>query len=93
MLGIATMAATWHPSSEVLVAQLLLGPSAPSSQVTNTTTCPVWYSALLKIVGRLFLSQVSPWGTVPSCMSSIRFGVTNEKAGRLFVARSVASWP
>ena len=73
-------------------AQSLLVPPSPSSQVTNTAVLPLWYSLLSKIAGRLLASQVSPSWIVPSCMSSIRFGVTNENAGRVPAAKSVLSW-
>src|SRR5216683_2356422 len=89
VLGLMTIVATWHPTSAVLVAQSLLVP--PSSQVRNTAVVPLWYPALLKITGRLLASQASPWATVPSCMSPIRFGVTNENAGSVLLARSAAS--
>jgi hypothetical protein len=93
VLGLATIAATWQLWSVVLVAQSSpLEPPVPSSQTTKTAVLPLWYSELLKIVGKLLASHVSPWAMVPSCMSSIRFGVTNENAGRLLLARSLASW-
>src|ERR1700722_20481202 len=66
---------------------------SPSSHVIITATWPAWYSALFRIVGRLPASQAFPSATVPSCMSSIKLGVTNEKAGRRLAARSEASWP
>src|SRR5215469_1642600 len=77
--------------SVVFSAQLLLVPPSPSSQVMNTAVLPLWYSALLKMVGRLLASQLSPSWMVPSCMSSIRFGVTNENAGSALAARSELS--
>ena len=43
------------------------------------------------MAGRLSESQVSPSAIVPSCMSSIRLGVTNEKAGSVPPERSDAS--
>ena len=46
----------------------------------------------LRIAETLFASQLSPWATVPSCMSSITFGVMNENAGSVPAARSEASW-
>src|SRR5262245_18123727 len=52
---------------------------------------PLVYSGLCKIAGRLASSHLSPSATVPSCMSSIRFGVTKENAGSLPADRSLAS--
>src|SRR6516225_681301 len=91
VLGLTTMVATWQPTSVVLVAHLLEVPPSPSSQVMNTAVEPLVYSGLFRIVGRLADSHLSPSATVPSCMSSIRFGVTKENAGSLPADRSLAS--
>jgi hypothetical protein len=58
----------------------------------NTAVLPLVYSGLLRMVGRLLDSHESPSATVPSCMSSITFGVMNENAGRVLSARSAGSW-
>src|SRR5215472_6122207 len=91
VLGLITRVATWQPTSAVLVAHLLEVPPSPSSQVMNTAVEPPVYSELFRIVGRLADSHLSPSATVPSCMSSIRFGVMKENAGSAFAARSLAS--
>src|SRR5262249_15005338 len=85
------MVARWQPTSVLLVAHVVAVPPSPSSQVMNTAVEPLVYSGLFKIVGRLAASQLSPSATVPSCMSSIRFGVTKENAGSLPADRSLAS--
>src|SRR5215467_9512100 len=86
------MVATRQLVSVVLVAQdSPFLPPVPSSQVMNTAVLPLVYSGLFRIVGRLLASHVSPSAMVPSCMSSIRFGVTKEKAGSELLDRSVAS--
>ena len=46
---------------------------------------------LFRIVGSLAASQLLPSAIVPSCMSWTRFGVMNENAGSLLLARSLAS--
>src|SRR6516165_7070342 len=66
-------------------------PPEPSSNVTNTAVEPLAYSELPRIFGRLADSQETPCAIVPSCMSSIRFGVMKEKAGSVLLARSVDS--
>src|SRR5215471_16837662 len=91
VLGLITMVATWQPTSVVLVAHLVAVPPSPSSQVMNTTVEPLVYSGLVRIVGRLAASHLSPTGTLLLCMSSIRFGVTKENAGSLPADRSRAS--
>jgi hypothetical protein len=58
----------------------------------KSTTLPFWYSVELRMAGTFEASQPSPWAIVPSCMSSIWFGVTNENAGRVPSARSAVSW-
>src|SRR5690349_15462642 len=85
------MVATWLPTSVVLVAHLVALPPSPSSQVMNTAVEPSVYSWLRRIVGRLPASHLLPSATVPSCMSSIRFVVTKENAGRLPAASARAS--
>src|SRR5215475_15103133 len=91
VVGLITMVATWQPTSVLLVAHLLEVPPSPSSQVMNTAVEPLVYSGLFKIVGRLAGSHLLPSATVPSCISSIRFGVTKENAGSLPADRSLAS--
>src|SRR5215469_3397705 len=87
------MVATRQLASVVLVAQFSpVFPPVPSSQVMNTAVLLLVYSGLVRIVGRLFASHVSPSWMVPSCMSSIRFGVMKENAGSALLVRSVASW-
>src|SRR5215472_534251 len=92
VLGLTTMVATRQLVSVVFAEQSSpVLPPAPSSHVTMTAVLPLVYSELFRIVGRLADSHASPWAMVPSCMSSIRFGVMNENAGRALLARSVAS--
>src|SRR5215831_271210 len=87
------MVATLQLASAVLATQFSpVLPPVPSSQVMKTAVLPLVYAELFRIVGRLLDSHVSPWLMVPSCMSSMRFGVTNENAGSVLFARSVASW-
>jgi hypothetical protein len=90
VLGLMTMVATWQPASFVLAAQLPLPPPSPSSQVRKTAVVAFRYSALSRMPGRFCASQVSPSTTVPSCMSLMRLGVMNEKAGSVLWARSTA---
>src|SRR5215472_4178892 len=86
------MVATWQLVSVVLLAQFSpVLPPVPSSQVMKTAVLPLVYSGLFRMVGRLLESQVSPSAIVPSCMSSIRFGVMNENAGSVLLDRSLAS--
>ena len=89
MDGLITIVSTWQLLSVVFVAQFSpFLPPVPSSNVTKTAVLPDAYPGLARIAGRLLLSHESPWAIVPSCMSSMRFGVTNEKAGSALSARS-----
>ena len=55
-----TIAATWHPTWAVFVAQLLDVPPAPSSQVMDTTVLFALYSLERRMAGRFFLSHELP---------------------------------
>ena len=71
----------------------LPGESSFSSQVTKSSEFRVVNAGEARIAGTAFDSQVSPWATVPSCMSWSMFGVIQPKLGVVSVAaRSVASW-
>ena len=73
---------------------MLIEPPLPSSQVTNTTVPPAWYSGLAITFGMNAESHASPVATGQSCMSLQRLGVTNvnlaEKSG-VDVERHVAA--
>src|ERR1041384_4681533 len=66
-------------------------PCEPSSSSQVTISRLLWLCDHDTYEERLFCSQVSPWATVPLCMSSFRFGMTHATVGSATLLKSFAN--